>query len=53
MNLTNIHLNIIHNGIAGLDCYDCFIIDQCQSREITYCKEISEWLKERMEELIK
>lgn len=46
MKLTTKHLEIIHNGIASLDCFHCHILKECQSRGITFCKEVSEWLKE-------
>ena len=49
MDLTTIHIALINNGLSRLVCYDCDIFVECQSRGITFCKEIGEWLKERVE----
>lgn len=50
MELTNKHHQIILAGLVKLECCMCELGIECHIRKKTYCKEISEWLKEQREE---
>ena len=50
MNLTQEQLNIIKEGIVKLNCHDCEYLHRCEGKRYSTCSEISEWLKERIEE---
>jgi len=50
MKLTHKHFQIIKEAFVKLDCCSCELIRECQGNQNKYCKEIGEWLRERMEE---
>ena len=47
--LTNKHLQIIREGIIMLECDSCSLVKECQRSDNTFCSDIGEWLKIRME----
>lgn len=52
MKLAHKHLQIIHDGIVKLDCQSCNLIKDCYAHEDRYCREITEWLREKGEGIV-
>ena len=53
MNLAQIHIDIIREGLVKRSCYECYLAETCLDPKYkTYCREIKDWLDEQESKLI-